>query len=66
MGHFLVFVSAVSGYVWISVFASFVGVLVGIAGSTVRLKICVKKLKKLKSITQLSKRKGKSMVKKCC
>ena len=63
MGHFLVFVSAVSGYVWISVFASLVGVLVGIAGSTVRLKICVKKLK---SITQLSKRKGKSMVKKCC
>ena len=66
MGHFLVFVSAVSGYVWIYVFASLVGVLVGIAGSTVRLKICVKKFKKLKSITQLSKRKGKSMVKKCC
>ena len=38
--HFLVFVSAVSGCFSISAFASLVGVPVGIASSTVELKIC--------------------------
>ena len=38
--HFLVFVSAVSGCFSISAFASLVGVPVGIASSTVGLKIC--------------------------
>ena len=38
--HFLVFISAVSGCFSISVFASLVGVPVGIASSAVELKIC--------------------------
>ena len=38
--HFLVFASAFSGCFSISAFASLVGVPVGIASSTVELKIC--------------------------
>ena len=39
--HFLVFVSAVSGSVLISVFSSLVGVPVGIASSAVGFKTCL-------------------------
>ena len=38
--HFIVFISAVSGYVSISAFASLVSVPVGIASSAVGIKIC--------------------------
>ena len=38
--NFLVFVSYVSGCVWISAFTSFVGVPVGITSSAVGIKIC--------------------------
>ena len=55
--HFLVFISAVSGCFSISVFASLVGVPVGIASSTVELKICalnvgIKSYKSIKIINQ--------------
>ena len=38
--HVLIFVSAVSGSLSISAFASLVGVLISIARSAVRLKVC--------------------------
>ena len=38
--NFPIFVSAVSGCVLVSAFASLIGVLVGITSSTVGLKIC--------------------------
>ena len=52
--HFYVFVSAVSGCVSISAFASLVGVPVGITSSTVGLKICATTagIKKYKSVIQ--------------
>ena len=58
-GRFLVFVSAVSGYVWFSVFASLVDVLTGIASSTVRLKIyaITTKIKKYNSIIEKKRKK---------
>ena len=39
--HLLIFISTVTGCVSISVFASSVGILIGIASSTIGLKICV-------------------------
>ena len=38
--HFLIFISAVSGFVSISAFSSLVGVPIGIKSSAVALKIC--------------------------
>ena len=60
--HFLVFVSAVSDCVFVSVFASSVGVSAGILSSAVELKICAITvgIKKYKSII---KKRGKSMIK---
>ena len=60
--QFLVFVSAVSGCLSKSAFASFVEVFVGTASSAVGLKICTitTAIKKYKSII---KKRGKSMVK---
>ena len=55
--HFLVFVSAVCDYVWISVFVSLAGVLVGTASFSVRLKICAitTNIKKYNSIMKKKK-----------
>ena len=60
-GNFLVFVSAASGCVSVSAFASLVGVSVGISSSTVEIKICAITA----GITrdQFSKKRGKSMTK---
>ena len=60
--NFLVFVSAVSDCVFVSVFASSVGVSAGILSSAVELKICAITvgIKKYKSII---KKRGKSMIK---
>ena len=50
--HFLILASAVTGCIPISVFASFLGIPIGITSSTVGLKICVitAKTKMYKSI----------------
>ena len=50
--HFFVFVSAVTGCVSISSFASLVGVIVGITSSAVGIKICAitARIKKFKSM----------------
>ena len=56
--HFLVFISAINGCVSISVFVSLVEVLVCITSSAVGLKIC-ESLQELKSLSQLSKTRGK-------
>ena len=60
--QFLPAISAVSGCVLISAFASLVGAPIGIANSAVGLKICAitARIKKYKSITKEKKR---SMVK---
>ena len=62
--HFLVSVSAVSGFVSISVFASQVCVLVGIASSAVGLKMCALTagFKKYKSITKKKQKKHNKIV----
>ena len=62
--HFLVFVSDVSSCVSISVFASLVGVPVGIASSEVGLKICAMtaRIKKHKSIVKKKKKKHNKIV----
>ena len=63
--HSLVFISAVSSWVPVSVFSSLVGVLVGTASSAVGLKIFVitAAMKKYKS---LIKKIGKTMIKYYC
>ena len=60
--HFLVFIFAVSGCVFISAFASLAVVPVGIASSAVGIRICAitAGLKKYQSIIN---KKGKSMIK---
>ena len=62
--HFLILVSAVSSCVSISAFASLIGVLIRttsrIKSSPVGLKL-VQSLLKLKSISKLSRKRGKSM-----
>ena len=60
--HFLVFVCY--GCVSISAFASLVSVPVGIPSSVVGISICAKLLE-LKSISQLSRKRGKPMTKLC-
>ena len=62
--HFLVFVSAVSGCVSISAFASLVGVPIRIASSAVGLKICAitAEIKKYKSIMKKRKKKHDKIV----
>ena len=57
--HFLVFVFAVIGCVWISAFASLVGAPIGIASLAVGLKICAitAGIKKCKSIIKKKKKK---------
>ena len=62
--HFLVFIYAVSDCVSISAFASIVGVPVGIASSSVGLRICTitAGIKNYKSII---KKKKKNMIKQC-
>ena len=54
--HFLVFISAVSGCVLISAFASSVGIPVGITSSALGFKICAitSVIKKCKSIISLN------------
>ena len=58
--HFLIFISAVSGCV--SVSASLLGVPVGITSSAVGIRF-VQSLHELKSISQLSRKRGKRMIK---
>ena len=62
--HFLVFVSAVSGCISFSSFASLVGVPVGIASSTTRIKICVVTagIQKYKSVIKEKKKKHDKIV----
>ena len=60
--HFLKFISAVSGCVSISAFDSLVSVSVGIASSAVGLNICAI-TQKLEILGQLSRKKGKTMIK---
>ena len=60
--HFLVFISAVSGCVSISAFDLLVSVSLGIASSAVELNICAI-IQKLKVLGQLSRKRGKSMIK---
>ena len=38
--HFLILASAVTGWVWISGFASLVGIPIGLTSSAIGLKIC--------------------------
>ena len=60
--HFLKFISAVSGCVSISAFDSLVSVSLGIASSAVGLNICAI-TQKLEILGQLSRKRGKSMIK---
>ena len=60
--HFLAFVSAVSGYISISTFASLVCVPVGIASSAVGIKLCAI-IAEIKKYNQLSGKGRKSMTK---
>ena len=55
----MILISTVTGYVSISAFASFVGIPIGIASSTVVLKICIitAGIKKYKSIIKKKKKK---------
>ena len=57
--HFLIFASTITGCVSISAFASLVGIPIGIASSTIGLKICVitAGIKKYKSIIKKKKKK---------
>ena len=57
--HLLILISAVTGSVSISAFASLVGIPIGIATSAVGLKICVitAEIKKYKSIIKKKKKK---------
>ena len=59
--HFFIFISAVSGCVSISEFASLVGVPVGITSSEIGLKI-VQSLQELKGISQISRKKEKNTI----
>ena len=60
--HFLKFISSVSGCVSISAFDSLVSVSLGIASSAVGLNICAI-TQKLEILGQLSRKRGKSMIK---
>ena len=60
--YFLILVSAVSGCVLISTFASLFSVSVTITSSAVGLKICALTAR-IKSISQLSRKRGQSMIK---
>ena len=61
-GHFPLFISSVSGCVWISTFVSLVDIPIGIKISTVGLKICAI-TSVIKSICQLSRNRRKSIIK---
>ena len=62
--HFLIFASTITGCVSISAFASLVGIPIGIASSTIGLKICVitAGIKKYKSIIKKKKKKHDKIV----
>ena len=62
--HFLILVSAVTGCISISAFASFLGIPIGITSSTKGLKICViaAGIKKFKSMTKKKKKKHEKIV----
>ena len=62
--HFVIFISAVSGCVSISPFASLVGVPVGIARAVVRIKICAitAGIKRFKSIIKKKRKKHGKLV----
>ena len=64
LNHFLLFISAVSGSVSISAFASLIGVLVGIVSSAVGIKICAitARNKKYRSIIIKKKKKDDKIV----
>ena len=66
--HLLKLVSAVTGCVSISAYGSFVGIPIGITTSAVGLKICgsIKYIQEVKRISQLSRKRGKIMLKQCC
>ena len=57
--HILILASTITGYVYISVFASLIGVTIGIASSAIGLKICAVAggIKKYKSIIKKKKKK---------
>ena len=57
--HFLILASAITGCVWISVFASFFGIPIGITSSAIGLKICAiaEWIKKYKAIIKKKKKK---------
>ena len=58
----LILASTVTGCVSVSAFASLVGIPVGITSFAATVKICVE-LQESKSISQLSRKKGRSMIK---
>ena len=62
--YLLILASLVTGYVSISVFASLVGIPVGIARSTAKIKFCaiIVGIKKCKSIIQRKKKKHDKIV----
>ena len=62
--HFLIFISADGGCVWSSAFASLVGVPVGIANSTVGIKICAISvwIKNYKSVIKKNRKKHDKIV----
>ena len=69
--YFLVFISAISGCISIFVFTFIVSVPAGNASFAVRLKVCaitagIKTLQELRSISPLSRKKGKSLMQKTC
>ena len=60
--HSLIVISKVTGCVFISVFASLVGIPIGIASSTVRSKICVITAG-IKMCESIIKKQGRNMIK---
>ena len=66
--HLLKLVFAVTGCVSISAYGSFIGIPIGITTSAVGLKICgkIKYIQEVKRISQLSRKRGKIMLKQCC
>ena len=60
--HLLIVISTITGCVYISAFASLVGISVGITSSAIEVKICVitAGIKKYKSI---DKKRGRNMIK---
>ena len=62
IGHFLILASTITGCVFISAFASLVGIPIGIRSSAIELKICLTTVE-IKKYKAMIKKKKKNMIK---